>query len=171
MNMNSDLKLHVPKLEEIAFRQFLLADPETMSYNAPWFPPNGCVDFPRELWAGWHRQWINQEPDRFYAYLQRTKDGAWIGEVNFQYSPSDNWWEMGIVILASERGKGYAKEGLRLLLDRAFKTGEVHTLHNSFEVTRDAAYQVHRSLGFQEVGTEDGFVHLVLKREDYLNHK
>lgn len=169
MNNKDDLKLYIPKLEELDFYQSLLADPETMSYNAPWFPPDGCIDFPKKLWEDWHKNWIDQEPDRFYAYLQRTSDGAFIGDVNFHYNKSDDWWDMGIVILASERGKGYGKKGLKLLLDRAFKVSKVHTLHNSFDKTRNAAYRAHKSVGFNEIEKEDGYFHLIITREDYLN--
>ncbi len=48
------LTLHVPELSELGFRQRLLSDPETMSYNAGCdlgFPgyhnDTGCIDFPR----------------------------------------------------------------------------------------------------------------------------
>lgn len=168
MNNKENLKLYIPKLEELDFYQSLLSDPDTMSYNAPWFPPDGCIKFPREKWRSWYEQWINQEPNRFYAYLQRTSDGAFIGDVNFHYSKSDDWWDMGIVILARERGKGYSKQGLKLLLDRAFRNNDIPLLHNSFESTRDAAYHIHKSLGFKENHTEDNIVHLILKKEDYL---
>ena len=42
-------------------------------------------------------------------------------------------------------------------------------LHNSFETTRDAAYSIHRSVGFREAGTADGCIHLELTRDEYLS--
>ena len=75
---------------------------------------------------------------------------------------------MGIVIFAPERGKGYGKQGLRLLLDRAFKVDGVSCLHNDFEDTRIAAYRIHKAVGFREAGIPDRIIHLELTREDYL---
>ena len=89
-----ELKLYIPKLEELDFYKSLLSDLETMSYNAPWFPPEGCIDFPREKWEDWYSQWIHQEPKSFYAYLQKVSEGAYIGDVNFHYNPSDGWWDI-----------------------------------------------------------------------------
>ncbi|MDO5755398.1 MAG: hypothetical protein Q4P28_04115 [Tissierellia bacterium] len=43
MNKKEEIKLYIPRLEELDFYQFLLGDPETMSYNAAWFPPDGCI--------------------------------------------------------------------------------------------------------------------------------
>ena len=75
---------------------------------------------------------------------------------------------MGIVIYAPERGKGYGRQGLRLLADRAFLVDGVERLHNDFETTRDAAYHIHRAVGFRETGREGGIIQLELTREDYL---
>ncbi|MDO5028720.1 MAG: hypothetical protein Q4E36_05585 [Bacillota bacterium] len=75
---------------------------------------------------------------------------------------------MGIVILASERGKAYGKEGLELLADRAFKGHGITRLHNSFEKTRKAAYEIHKAVGFKDMETEDqDFYHLILTKADY----
>ena len=78
---------------------------------------------------------------------------------------------MGVVIYAPERGRGYGKQGLELLLDRAFRVAGVARLHNEFETARDAAYHIHRAVGFREVGIEDGIIQLELTREEYLRGK
>ena len=41
------LELVVPKLEDMWFREILLADEETMSYNHAW---GGTIPFPKERW-------------------------------------------------------------------------------------------------------------------------
>ena len=75
---------------------------------------------------------------------------------------------MGIVIYAPERGKGYGREGLYLLLDHAFRVDGVPCLHNDFEETRSAAYNIHKAVGFKETGVVDGIIHLEITKEDYL---
>ena len=163
------LRLHIPRLEDGWFYLKMMKDPATMAYNAPWFPPDGCIPDPEEEWTDLQSSWIGGEPARFYAFLQRVSDGAFVGDVNYHRSPGQDWCDMGIVIYAPERGRGYGEQGLRLLLDRAFRQDGVSRLHNDFETTRGAAYHIHRAVGFRETGREDGIIHLELTREDYLS--
>lgn len=146
----------------------MLSDPETMSYNAPWFPPDGCIPEPEKEWQEIQESWIRKEPERFYAFLRRKSDGTFVGDVNYHRNSAQGWCDMGIVIYAPERGRGYGKQGLCLLLDHAFRKNGVTCLHNSFEETREAAHYVHKAVGFQDVGIVDGIVHVELTREQYL---
>ena len=41
------LRLILPDRRCCAFRQAMMADPATMAYNAPWFPPEGTIPLPR----------------------------------------------------------------------------------------------------------------------------
>ena len=166
----NDLRLYIPKPEDGWFYVKMLSDPATMAYNAPWFPPDGCIPNPEAAWEGLCRSWIGQEPERFYAYLQRKSDEAFVGDVNFHCAPGKAWWDVGIVIHAPERGKGYGMQGLQLLVDRAFRVDGITCLHNEFETTRGAAYRIHRAVGFRKVGTEKGCVQLELTKEDYFCH-
>jgi putative AdoMet-dependent methyltransferase len=162
------LRLYLPRPEEGWFRRKMLTDPATMAYNAPWFPPDGCIPDPDAGWDALQRGWIGRGSERFYAYLQRTADGAFVGDVNHHLDPERGRHDLGIVIHAPERGKGYGLEGLRLLAERAFRVDGVPCLHNDFEPARSAALSIHRALGFRETGTENGFLQLELTREAYL---
>ncbi len=164
--MSDTLGLYIPKPEDGWFYCKMLSDPATMAYNAPWFPPDGCIPKPEEEWKRIGKDWIGAEPERFYAYLKRVSDGAFVGDVCFHYTPEHDWWDMGVVILASERGRGYGTQGLRLLAEHAFSHG-VTRLHNEFETTRDAGYKAHRAAGFRETDCRDGMVYLELTEEDY----
>lgn len=170
-NCYSELQLYVPKPDELWFYQKLLSDPETMNYNAPWFPPDGTIPFPRGKWEEWHKEWIGNEPQRFYAYIEREEDGAFIGGVNYRYDKERDAWEIGVLITASERGKGYGKKALELLVERAFEEESVTRLINFFEPERSAARRMHLECGFEEIPSEDGLVHLLLKRENYLKNR
>ena len=168
MKPELELQLYVPQPEDGWFYVKMLSDPATMAYNAPWFPPDGCIPNAAEEWKELQQNWIRQEPARFYAYLQRKSDGAFIGDVNFHHDPDRDWWDMGIVIHAPERGKGYGKQGLRLLCDRAFRVAGVSRLHNEFETTRNAAYHIHRAVGFRESGAKHDCVQLELTKEEWI---
>jgi putative hydrolase of HD superfamily len=162
--LNETLELYIPKPEDGWFYTAMTSDPATMAYNAPWFPPDGCIPRPEEEWKRLTGEWINAEPERFYAYLRRTSDGAFVGDVCFHQTPARGWWDMGVLIRAAERGKGYGEQGLRLLAAHAFSHG-VTRLHNTFETTRDAAYRMHRAVGFRETGNIGGIVDLMLTKE------
>ncbi len=164
--MANDLRLYIPHEEDGWFYVKMLSDPETMSYNAPWFPPDGCIPHSEEEWAKIQEHWITKTPERFYAYLQRKSDGAFVGDVNYHRSAQDRW-DIGIVIYASERGKGYGKQGLYLLADRAFRVDSIPSLHNEFETDRDAAYRIHKAVGFRDAGTTHRILHLELTQEDF----
>ncbi|MBR4800422.1 MAG: GNAT family N-acetyltransferase [Clostridia bacterium] len=162
-----ELALYIPNVEDGWFYQKMLSDPATMAYNAKWFPPDGCIPNAPEEWKSIQAEWIDASPKRFYAYLKRTFDGAFVGDVNYHFNPSQNNYDMGIVIYAPERGKGYGKQGLELLLERAFKVDGISRLHNEFETSRDAAYRIHKAVGFKEIGKQDGIISLEITREEY----
>ncbi len=168
MTVDSVLELYVPSREDGWFYIKMMTDPATMAYNAPWFPPDGCIPDPEDEWENLMNDWVDKEPVRFYAYLRRKSDGAFVGDVNYHGDGPRGFRDMGIVIYAPERGRGYGKEGLALLVDRALRTDGVPGLKNDFESTRDAAYRIHKAVGFREVGTSDGMIRLELSRGEYL---
>ena len=167
MELVRELEIYVPKPEDGWFYVKMMTDPATMAYNAPWFPPQGCIPDADKEWEDIQAFWIGKEPERFYAFLRRKADGAFVGDVNYHQSASPGVCDMGIVIYAPQRGKGYGKQGLELLLDHAFRIDGVSCLQNDFETTRGAAYRIHTCAGFRETRREDGIVHLELTREEY----
>ncbi len=166
--MLNELELYIPRPEDGWFHTKMMSDPETMAYNAPWFPPDGCIPAPEAEWRRLQESWIGRAPERFYAFLRRRCDGAFVGDVEYHYDPERNWWEIGVVIYAPERGRGYGRQGLDLLLDRAFQVDGAARLHNDFEPARAAAYRIHKAAGFREMGLADGILQLELTREEYL---
>ena len=168
--MPDNLQLYVPQPKDGWFYVKMISDPATMAYNAPWFPPDGCIPAPEEAWQRLQQSFIRKEPERFYAFLQRKCDGAFVGGVDYHRNPKQGWHDMGIVIYAPERGKGYGRQGLRLLLERAFRVDGIPLLHNDFEPTRTAACHIHKAAGFRETGMVDGILQLELKLEEYLKN-
>ena len=155
------LTIVLPARENMPFRQAMLSDPATMAYNAPWFPPDGCLPFPENDWDEWLDKWTGHEPERFCGFLA-DEAGVLVGEICWHSYGAG----MGVVICAAHRGKGYGKEGLRLLIDRAFGHPEITSLTNDFETDRVAALAAHRALGFVPVGEEGGVMTLRLYKEE-----
>lgn len=172
----SRLCLHVPELNEFWYRKKLMEDPETMSYNrgydldfAGYDKGTGCIAFPEEEWESCYNYFVGNEPERFYAYLVNTENGEFVGEVNAHKSVGHDWYDMGIVIEAKHRGKGYANEGLRLLLHHAFIDMGAMAVHNSFEKSRNAALKAHEHAGFCKYSEENGVIELAITKERFLN--
>ncbi|EDM99975.1 acetyltransferase, GNAT family [Pseudoflavonifractor capillosus ATCC 29799] len=172
-----ELELYVPKLEDLWFMAQMESDPDTMSYNRDWdvsYPgyhrDTGCVDFPPSQWESWYAQWVGREPERFAAYIRRKSDGQWLGDVCFHYTPDKDWWDMGIVLYAPYRGQGYAVPALKLLLDHAFRVCKISRIHNDFEIARQevSAWQTHFAAGFSEYSREDGWMAVMITREQWL---
>lgn len=146
------LQLYIPKLEDYWYEQKIQNDKDTMSYNAGYdvsysgyHYDTGCIDFPKEKWLEIYNKRINE--NRFFAYLKDTNTNEFVGYVNYQYNKDDNRYECGIVIEANKRGKGYAKEGLKLLCEHAKKNG-IKSLYDNFEKDR-LGIEIFEQLGFK----------------------
>lgn len=168
------LYLKVPRLEEMSYRQSLLSNPETMSYNKGYDIPiknynkeNGCIDFSEHKWKSWFNSWINNEPLKYYAYIIRKEDDSPIGEVNLYYNEKKKWYDMGIVIEAKFRGLGYSVEALNLLVKYAFEKLDVDVLHNYFESHRETSKKTHEAAGFKVVKIQNEIYHYIITKEDY----
>lgn len=162
--MQEILKLYIPNESELFYRQKILSDPQTMSYNKGcelgfdgYDNETGCIAFTEDKFAAWHSYWINNEPERFYAYLQ-NESGEFIGEVNFHITDSKTA-EIGIIIEAKQRKKGYSRAGLTLLIEKAKSLG-VEKLINRFEFSRTAALKTHLAVGFKKI--DENAVELIL---------
>lgn len=168
------IELYVPEKADLWFRKELLSDSDTMSYNRGYdlgFPEyhneTGCIDFPEEKWDCWYQRWVHAQPERFYAYLRRKSDGAFLGEVNLYQKGPEGWYEMGIVLHSRYRGQGYSAEGMRLLLQWAFEKLSAAGVSNCFEESRKAAWRLHEAVGFEPVCKANGLVTLAVTRERY----
>ena len=176
--MKESLYLHIPAYEELWYRQKIMQDPDTMSYNKgydlkfnDYDKETGCIAFPPNKWTDWYTSFIGQEPHRFYAYIVRESDGEFIGEVNVHRNADAGWYEMGIVLEAKYRGKGYAAAALRLLLQYAFEKMGAEAVHNEFEEERSAAVQTHLSAGFIRYRQENRIIELLITKEEYFRQK
>lgn len=174
--MNENLYLHIPSFEELDYRQKILAQPDTMSYNRgyelgfdSYDNETGCIDFRKEYWKDWYSLWVSNEQERYYAYLTQIKDDDFIGEVCLHYDKNSNSHCIGIVLEAKYRGNGYCSEGLIKLAEKAFIDLNIGKLRNDIPIERKYAIAGHKKAGFKEIVTEDGNCILELTKDDYLS--
>jgi len=112
--------LYTPAPEDLWFKERMLSDPETMSYNHAY---GGTIPFPREKWAAWHDRWVAHPADkRFYRYLQ-LEDGTFVGETAYRTDEERGIILADVIVHAKYRGNGYGGTGLELLCRAAKENG------------------------------------------------
>ena len=113
------LTLYTPTLDDLWFRQRMLEDEETMSYNRAW---GGTIPWPRERWASWYEHWIvHPEGKRFYRYLKNEDTGNFVGEIAYHLD-EQGMCQADVIVFAPCRGQGYGRESLRLPCEAAGNT-------------------------------------------------
>lgn len=171
----SNLKLIVPSIKELSYRQKILSDPETMNYNKGleldfngYDNETGCIDFKKSNWINWYNNWISGEPDKYYAYLIE-RDTNWpIGEIAIRFDKEKATHMISIIIEGKHRGKGYGREGLKLLLDKAFIELGLEKVTDEFPESRTATFNLFKDLGFEVVKNNNKTILVELHRDRYL---
>lgn len=149
------LTLYEPTYEDLWFRQTMLADEATMSYNRAW---GGTIPWPKEKWAGWYEYWILQHAGkRYYRYL-KNKDGQFVGEIAYHYDDDIGHEIANVIIYAPYRRKGYGGEALDLLCSAAKSSG-VAVLYDDIAID-NPAIKLFLNHGFTEERRTDEKVYL-----------
>lgn len=121
------LEIHVPEYQELRFRQEMMADEDTMSYNRAW---GGTIPFPEEDWEEWYDHWIvNHENKRYYRYV-RNEEGRFVGEIAYHYDSEERKYITDVIIHAKYRGRGYGGAALDLLCEAAKENGIAEVYDN-----------------------------------------
>ena len=114
------LTLYKPKPEDLWFRQMMLGDEDTMSYNHAW---GGTIPWPESKWSSWYDAWVVQhEGKRYYRYL-KDEGGQFVGEIAYHYDEDRNIHICDVIVLAKYRGRGYGSAGINLLCQAAKENG------------------------------------------------
>lgn len=95
--------------------------------------------------------------DRF-GYYQIVEDGAVIGGIGFHAPPLDGVVEIGYGVVPSARGRGVAKEALRLIIGIAEEAG-VRTVIGRTSEDNVASQRVMEAAGMVRVGRDTDFLH------------
>lgn len=146
------LRLYKPTVDELWFRQELLSDPDTMSYNHAW---GGTIPFPQEKWRNWYDVWLaEKENKRFYRYLLHTDTNQFVGEAAYRFDASRDLYLCDIIVHAKYRGCGCGTEGLSLLC-KAAKENRVGILYDDI-ASDNPSVQLFLNNGFAvDFQTED----------------
>ena len=143
--MEMKLFIHKPTLEELWFRQSMLEDEQTMSYNKAY---GGTISFPIDKWEGWYNHWIrNTDNKRYYRYL-KNEDNIFIGEIAYHYDQTYDGYMINIIIHSKYRNKGYGTLGIQMLCDTAKENG-ITSLYDDIAID-NPAISLFLKAGFKE---------------------
>ena len=152
------LHLYEPMYDDLWFRQKMLEDEETMSYNKTW---GGTIFWPKEKWKDWYEYWIiNHDNKRYYRYL-KNDEGQFVGEIAYHYDKEIKHEIANVIIYSPYRRKGYGNEALKLLCDEAKKNG-VSILYDDIAID-NPAIKLFINHGFKEEYRTDEKI--ILKKE------
>ena len=155
MKSRIEVVFYKPHIEDLWFRQYMMADPETMDYNSAW---GGPIPFPREKWAEWYEKWVQNPDKRFYRYIVTGKSRSFVGEAAYHYDPDEGIYLADVIIAAQCRGRGFGKAGLQLLCKHA-KDENIPELYDNIAIDNPGIH-LFLQCGFQEMYRTDEIVML-----------
>ncbi len=148
------IELYRPTINELGFRESLLADEKTMSYNRAW---GGTIPFPKTKWGKWYQCWLEDSVfQRYYRYLYDADNENFVGEAAYHYDEERKIHICDVIVLAKYRNRGYGSTGIRLLCDAAKENG-ISVLYD--EIAADnPSYKLFLKNGFEIDYQDDGVV-------------
>ncbi len=152
------LKVYKPELKELWFRQLMLSDEETMSYNHTW---GGTIPFPEERWAEWYDRWVvRTEGKRYYRYIM-DDTGEFLGEIAYHYDLQIDGFVANVLVYANYMGRGIGSAALELLCAYAKENG-IRIMYDDIAADNPALSMFIKH-GFKEAYRTDEII--VLKKE------
>jgi len=156
------VKLYKPTMDDLCYRQSLIADKETMTYNEKW---GGAIDWPCEKWSAWAKKWLNSEENRyFYRYIYDENRAEFVGEAAFRYDENYDMHVISIIVEAKHRGKGYGRAALSKLIQEAKHLG-IKNLCDDIAAD-NPSISLFESMGFEEKWRTDEVVMLALNLKE-----
>lgn len=156
----SNIYLKVPSTQELHPRQEWMKDINTMSYNAGYDIDlkgydkiTGTITKTDEEMITWYNNWVNKEPDKYFAYIFDKDIREPIGEV--YYYLNNGIHSMGILIQDKYRGKGYSYNALLELEKIAFEKNNISELSDMIPLDRISAIKTFKKAGFIHTKLEE----------------
>lgn len=151
------IELYKPNIYDLWFKERMLSDEDTMSYNHDY---GGTIHFPKELHEAWYDRWIlDHNGKRFYRYIKSDDD--FVGEVAYHFDEERQIYIADIIIYAPYRKKGIGSKALLLLCQAAQDAG-IHELYDDIAIDNPSV-ALFIKYGFTEVLRTDKYV--LLRKE------
>ena len=99
---------------------------------------------------------------RYFEMLALTADHTVVGSVSL-YGLTDKIASVGMEVFPDERGRGYAAEGMRLIIEKA-RTRGYRVIRDQVRADNKASIALHEKLGFET----DGYLYKNAKGREVL---
>ncbi|KAA9131367.1 GNAT family N-acetyltransferase [Marinihelvus fidelis] len=155
------VRLVVPRMEDA--REFIEVMDASRHLHHPW------VTAPRTPDA-WRRYLERLKRDNEAGFLVRRRaDGALCGVINLNVITYEALCSayVSYYAAAATAGMGYMKEGLRLVIERAFGELGLHRLEANIQPGNEASVRLVESVGFECEGYSPRFLHINGKWRDH----
>jgi ribosomal-protein-alanine N-acetyltransferase len=86
--------------------------------------------------------------------IERTT-GEVVGSVGLMWPPAGGVVEFGYGVVVSRRGRGYATEVARAMVDFALAAPDVHTVHAGVELSNPASVRVLEKAGLRRLSGDE----------------
>ncbi|MET8959730.1 GNAT family protein [Streptomyces sp. NPDC004074] len=141
-----------------------IAEPDLGLLEHLYEDPSEAGDFgffgyhnPGQLRRQWSEQgFVSRQGGRLAV---AARDGRFVGEVQWRQvlqGPESSCWNIGIALLAAERGKGFGKLAQRRLAEYLFAHTQVNRIEASTEIANVAEQKALESAGFTREGVLRG---------------
>ena len=140
----------------IGIRHFTEHDAEIIRQKQ--YPEASITDI-REMISEWE---AHTHQGRYFEMFAITADNTVAGSVSL-YEHSKSVASIGVEVFPDERGKGYAAEGMRLMMKHAGDLG-YRVIQDQVRTDNPASIALHNRLGFET----DGYVFKNAKGKDVL---
>ena len=100
------------------------------------------------------------EAKQLRLMITEKKSGKSIGIIDlFDYSPQHKRAGIGILIVTSKQGLGYASEALKLLIDYSFGQLDLHQLFANITSDNEKSLKLFKKSGFKKVGVKKEWIY------------
>ncbi|ERI89642.1 hydrolase, NUDIX family [Clostridiales bacterium oral taxon 876 str. F0540] len=149
-----------PSIEQLDYVAELWNDEETMK------DVGGVISFPIEKRDVWYRKMVQPSDRKNFYCLIFTMDDIPVGEVSFhRYDAEERKADFNIKVQAKYRGKGYAKEAMKLMLSYYFYDIGGQTIYD--EVINRNGQEVLKKFGFKAIEKNSQSILFKLTKEKF----
>lgn len=154
--------LRKPSFEELDYVKWLWADEETMKATG------GPILLKEEEKKRWYEIMVSPSNGKHFYCLIFNEENKPVGEVSFhQYDKIAKTAEFNIKIAYDQRGKGYASEAAKLMLDYYFNVWNGEIMRDSIAASNTLGQKALLHLGFEKVHSTEEICLVALTKEKF----